>query len=103
MFRGAEPLGGVAARRRKRASRGYMVPFARVEHGLALRQRMLPPMPRQRHTLRATPSTRCYNRAIFFSLCCRIVLKLSLTAGGASVARIARRTLSGDAAIHLRR
>ena len=33
MFRGAEPLGGGAARRRKRADRGFMLPFARVEHG----------------------------------------------------------------------
>ena len=31
--------------RRKRASRGYMLPLARVEHGLPLRQRMLPPVP----------------------------------------------------------
>ncbi len=43
--RGAEPSGGFAARRRKRAGRGYMLPFARVEHGLPLRQRSLPPMP----------------------------------------------------------
>ncbi len=42
MFRGAEPLGGVAARRRKRAGRGYMLHLARVEHGLTLRQRVLP-------------------------------------------------------------
>ena len=68
MFRGAEPLGGVAARRRKRASRGYMLPLARVEHGLPLRQRMLLPMPQQRHTLRATPSTRFCNRANFYAL-----------------------------------
>ena len=27
MSRGAEPLGGEAARRRKRASRGYMLPL----------------------------------------------------------------------------
>ena len=40
--RGAEPSGGFAARRRKRAGRGYMLPFARVEHGRPLRQRMLP-------------------------------------------------------------
>ena len=38
MSRGAEPLGGRVARRRKRSGRGYMVPFARVEHGLPLRQ-----------------------------------------------------------------
>ena len=43
--RGAEPSCGFAARRRKRAGRGYMLPFARVEHGLPLRQRSLPPMP----------------------------------------------------------
>ena len=36
--RGAEPSGGFAARRRKRAGRGYMLPLARVEHGLPLRQ-----------------------------------------------------------------
>ena len=52
MFRGAEPLGGEAAQRRKRASRGYMLPFARVEHGLPLRQRMLPPVPKQKYTPR---------------------------------------------------
>ena len=34
MSRGAEPLGGGAARRRKQAGRGHMLPFARVEHGL---------------------------------------------------------------------
>ena len=51
MFRGAEPLGGVAARRRKRASRGYMVPFARVEHGLALWQHPLP----QSHVYKVSP------------------------------------------------
>ena len=45
MSRGAEPLGGKAARRRKRASRGYMLHLARVEHGLHLRQRMLPLVP----------------------------------------------------------
>ena len=61
--RGAEPSGGFAARRRKRAGRGYMLPFARVEHGLPLRQRTLPPMPQQRHTLRTTPSTLFCNRA----------------------------------------
>ena len=42
MFRGAEPLCGKAAQRRKRAIRGYMLLFARVEHGLPLRQRMFP-------------------------------------------------------------
>ena len=31
MFRGAEPLCGCAAQGRKRAGRGYMLPFARVE------------------------------------------------------------------------
>ena len=54
--RGAEPSGGFAARRRKRAGRGYMLPFARVEHGLPLRQRTLPPMPEQRNTSRTEPS-----------------------------------------------
>ena len=34
MFRGAEPLCGLAAQRLKRAGRGHMLPFARVEHGL---------------------------------------------------------------------
>ena len=34
MFRGAEPLCGCAAQGRKRAGRGYMLPLARVEHGL---------------------------------------------------------------------
>ena len=61
--RGAEPSGGFAARRRKRAGRGYMLPFARVEHGLPLRQRTLPPMPEQRNTSRTKPSTLYYNRA----------------------------------------
>ena len=61
--RGAEPSGGFAARRRKRAGRGYMLPFARVEHGLPLRQRSLPPMPEQRNTSRTEPSTLFYNRA----------------------------------------
>ena len=45
--RGAEPSGGFAARRRKRAGRGYMLP---------LRQRTLPPMPEQRNTSRTEPS-----------------------------------------------
>ena len=45
--RGAEPSGGFAARRRKRAGRGYMLP---------LRQRSLPPMPEQRNTPRTEPS-----------------------------------------------
>ena len=72
--RGAEPSGGFAARRRKRAGHGYMLPFARVEHGLPLRQRMLPSMPQQRHTLRTTPSTRFYNRALE-------VLLLKISAG----------------------
>ena len=52
--RGAEPSGGFAARRRKRAGRGYMLP---------LRQRTLPPMPEQRNTSRTEPSTLYYNRA----------------------------------------
>ena len=30
--RGAEPLGGAAAQRRKRASRGYMVPYLCCRH-----------------------------------------------------------------------
>ena len=64
MSRGAEPLGGAAARRRKRASRGYMLPFARVEHGLHLRQRMLPPVPGQRHTSPTAASTWLSNRII---------------------------------------
>ena len=34
--RGAEPSGGEAARRHRRAEHGYMEPFARVEHGLVL-------------------------------------------------------------------
>ena len=42
MFRGAEPLCGCAAQGRKRAGRGYMLPLARVEHGLTLWQQMLP-------------------------------------------------------------
>ena len=63
MFRGAEPLCGCAAQGRKRAGRGYMLPFARVEHGLPLRQRTLPPMPEQRNTSRTKPSTLYYNRA----------------------------------------
>ena len=54
MSRGAEPSGGEAARRLRRAECGYMEPFARVEHGLSLRQRMLP--------LRARPSTLSCNR-----------------------------------------
>ena len=49
-FRGAEPLGGKAAQRRKRAGRGYM-PVARVEHDLPLRQCILPPV--SEHNLRA--------------------------------------------------
>ena len=53
MSRGAEPLGGAAARRRKRAGRGYM----------PLRQRTLPPRPKQNHTLRATLPTRFYATA----------------------------------------
>ena len=61
--RGAEPSCGFAARRRKRAGHGYMLPFARVEHGLPLRQRTLPPMPEQRNTSRTKPSTLYYNRA----------------------------------------
>ena len=32
MSRGAEPLGGAAARRRKRASRGYMLPYLCCRH-----------------------------------------------------------------------
>ena len=64
--RGAEPSGGFAARRRKRAGHGYMLPFARVEHGLPLRQRTLPPMPEQRNTSRTEPSTRFYNRTFMF-------------------------------------
>ena len=52
--RGAEPSGGFAARRRKRAGRGYMLP---------LRQGSLPPMPEQRNMPRTEPSTRFYNRA----------------------------------------
>ena len=63
--RGAEPLGGVAAQRRKRASRRYMLPFARVEHELPLRQRMLPSVPEQNHTLRTTLPTRFHNRVLF--------------------------------------
>ena len=62
--RGAEPSGGFAARRRKRAGRGYMLPFARVEHGLPLRQRTLPPMPEQRNTSRTEPSTLFCSRAL---------------------------------------
>ena len=63
MFRGAEPLGGCAAQGRKRAGRGYMLPLARVEHGLTLWQRMLPLKPEQSRTPRTTPSTRFCNRA----------------------------------------
>ena len=63
MFRGAEPLCGCAAQGRKRAGRGYMLPLARVEHGLTLWQRMLPLKPEQGRTPRTTPSTRFYNRA----------------------------------------
>ena len=48
---------GKAARRRKRAGRGYMLPSARVPHGLSLRQRTLPPMPEERNTSRTEPST----------------------------------------------
>ena len=55
--RGVEPSCGKAARRRKRAGRGYMLPSARVEHGLSLRQRTLPPMPEERNTSRTEPST----------------------------------------------
>ena len=54
---------GKAARRRKRAGRGYMLPLARVEHGLTLWQRMLPLKPEQSRTPRTTPSTRFCNRA----------------------------------------
>ena len=50
-------------RRRKRAGRGYMLPLARVEHGLTLWQRMLPLKPEQSRTPRTTPSTRFCNRA----------------------------------------
>ena len=57
---------GKAARRRKRAGRGYMLPSARVEHGLSLRQRTLPPMPEERNTSRTEPSTRFYNRTFMF-------------------------------------
>ena len=63
MFRGAEPLCGCAAQGRKRAGRGYMLPLARVEHGLTLWQRMLPLKPEQSRTPRTTPSTRFCNRA----------------------------------------
>ena len=52
MFRGAEPMGGEAAQRRERASRGYMLPFARVEHGLPLRQRLLPLRPAQNNIIK---------------------------------------------------
>ena len=62
MFRGAEPLCGCAAQGRKRAGRGYMLPLARVEHGLTLWQRMLPLKPEQSRTPRTTPSTRFCNR-----------------------------------------
>ena len=55
--RGAEPSCGFAARRLKRAGRGYMLPSARVPHGLSLRQRTLPPMPEERNTSRTEPST----------------------------------------------
>ena len=67
MFRGAEPLCGCAAQGRKRAGRGYMLPLARVEHGLTLWQRMLPLKPEQSRTPRTTPSTRFCNRASLFS------------------------------------
>ena len=40
--------------------------FAHVEHGLSLRQWILPPVPEQNRTLRATPPTR-YDRAFAFS------------------------------------
>ena len=63
MSRGAEPLGGEAARRLKRAGRGYMLPLARVEHGLTLWQRMLPLKPEQGRTPRTTPSTLFCNGA----------------------------------------
>ena len=63
MFRGAEPLCGCAAQGRKRAGRGYMLPLARVEHGLTLWQQMLPLKPEQSRTPRTTPSTRFCNRA----------------------------------------
>ena len=45
------------------AGRGYLVPFARVEHGLALRQHALPLELGQRFTCSAEVSTRFYNRA----------------------------------------
>ena len=64
--RGAEPSCGFAARRLKRAGRGYMLPSARVPHGLSLRQRTLPPMPEERNTSRTEPSTRFYNRTFMF-------------------------------------
>ena len=48
MSRGAEPSRGFAAQRRKRAGRGYMLPLPGGEHGLPLRQRMLPPRCRNR-------------------------------------------------------
>ncbi len=55
MFRGAEPSRGSAVRRGRRAGRGHMLPFARVEHG--------PPVPGQNDTLRAALSTRFHDRA----------------------------------------
>ena len=63
MFRGVEPLCGCAAQGRKRAGRGHMLPPARVERGLTLRQRVLPLKPEQSRTPRTTPSTRFCNRA----------------------------------------
>ena len=87
MFRGAEPLCGCAAQGRKRAGRGYMLPLARVEHGLTLWQRMLPLKPEQGRTPRTTPSTRFYNRATDFpGLTCGVagrIVFLPIFASGA--------------------
>ena len=66
MFRGAEPLCGCAAQGRKRAGRGYMLPFIRVEHGPSLRQRMLPTMREQKYASRTAVSTWFSKRTIHF-------------------------------------
>ena len=98
MSRGAEPLGGGAARRRKRASRGYMLSFARVEHGLTLWQRMLPLKPEQGRTPRTTPSTRFYNRALEV-----LLLKISAGQPLCSGPQVSRLKPELDAASELRR
>ena len=66
VFRGAEPLCGTAARRRKRAGRGYMAPFARVDTGCPCgAAHTAASQPERNRTPRATPATRfCGRKAL---------------------------------------